>query len=102
VTQSRDTMMNEARQQLHVVVRGRVQGVGFRAATERMAREAGLCGWVRNLPDGAVEAEFVGTRAQLEEALRWCGHGPRFARVDAVESVWGSTPGEYDAFAIRG
>ena len=97
-----EMLMIYEKQRLHVVVRGRVQGVGFRAATASMARNAALSGWVRNAADGTVEAEFEGTRAQLDDALAWCQRGPRFARVDAVESTWHTTPEGYDAFAIRG
>lgn len=88
-------------QRLHVIVRGRVQGVGFRAATADMARSLGLRGWARNLPSGEVEIEMEGPKATLEEALRWCAHGPRFARVDTVDATWHTTLEGHDAFNIR-
>jgi len=69
----------------HVVVRGRVQGVGFRYDTVLRARSLGLAGWVRNRSDGAVEAVFEGPRELVESIVEWCGRGPVGARVDEVE-----------------
>ena len=68
-----------------MLVRGRVQGVFFRATCAREARRRGLGGFVRNLPDGAVEAAFEGPPAQVDEMVAWCREGPRHARVDSVE-----------------
>ncbi|MFS8866923.1 acylphosphatase [Synechococcus sp. H65.1] len=70
---------------VHVWVRGRVQGVGFRAYTEAMARSAGVHGWVRNLRDGRVEAVFEGSPAAVEAMLRWCQQGSPGSRVEGVE-----------------
>ena len=63
---------------------GRVQGVGFRGSTVDEAREIGLTGWVRNLPDGSVELEAQGDAAQVAALLAWCEHGPPAARVTGV------------------
>lgn len=93
--------MGEQTERLHVLVRGRVQGVGYRYATCAMARQVGLAGWVRNLPDGGVEAEFEGTREQLERALAWCEAGPPAAHVTALETAWSMGDGAYDGFSIR-
>ena len=68
-----------------VVVRGRVQGVGFRAWTEHQAELHGLGGWVRNLRDGSVEAVFAGPAEMVEIVLRALRQGPRGAKVEAVE-----------------
>jgi acylphosphatase len=68
-----------------VIVRGRVQGVAFRAATHQRAREAGAAGWVRNLPDGSVEAVFEGDPEVVRAMLEFCRTGPRHARVDALD-----------------
>jgi len=68
-----------------VIVEGRVQGVWFRGATEAEARTAGVCGWVRNCPDGSVEAAFEGCAAAVEALVAFCRRGPRHARVDRVE-----------------
>lgn len=93
--------VEESLERLHVVVRGRVQGVGFRYAACDMARGLGLAGWVRNLPSGEVEAEFQGTRAKLESALEWCGQGPRVAHVTEVTSRWLPGDADYDGFKIQ-
>jgi len=74
--------------QLHVLIEGRVQGVFFRAATRDEARAWGLAGWVRNLPDGRVEALFEGERPALEKMLAWCRQGPPYAYVDHLEVEW--------------
>ena len=60
---------------------GRVQGVCFRYCASEEAERLGLAGWIKNLPDGRVEAEFEGPRSQLEVMLDWCKHGPRGAVV---------------------
>jgi acylphosphatase len=77
----------------HVVIRGRVQGVGYRAFTEYAALDYGLAGWVRNRRDGAVEAVFAGPPATVAEMVEACRRGPPGARVDAVEERAG-TPAE--------
>jgi acylphosphatase len=69
---------------VRIVVRGRVQGVGFRYATVTEARRLGLAGWARNLPDGSVEILAEGAPAAVEALVAWCGHGPPSARVDTV------------------
>jgi acylphosphatase len=67
------------------LVRGLVQGVSFRVATQAEARRRNVVGWVRNLPDGSVEVEAQGAPEAVEALLTWCRQGPRHARVDAVE-----------------
>ena len=83
-----------------VVVRGRVQGVWFRAETESRARSLGLTGWVRNAEDGTVEAVFEGPRERIESVVAWCGRGPAEARVDDVQVDWEDPSGE-QGFAVR-
>jgi len=79
-----------------------VQGVAFRDSTRRTALTLELAGWVRNLPDGRVEAVFVGTRAACEAALAFAHHGPAHARVDRVEVRWEEAPaGAGTRFEIR-
>ena len=68
-----------------VIVHGRVQGVFFRDTTRRMATSRGLGGWVRNAPDGTVEAVFEGDAEAVESMVRWCREGPRGALVERVE-----------------
>lgn len=72
-------------QTIRVVVSGRVQGVGFRAWTERRARELNLSGWVRNLGDGTVEAMFHGPAHKVDEMIGHCRRGPAHARVEVLE-----------------
>lgn len=74
-----------------VHIRGRVQGVGYRAWTEATALERGLEGWVRNRRDGAVEALFGGSPSALAAMIEACRRGPPGARVDAVEEIAAST-----------
>lgn len=84
----------------HVRVEGRVQGVFFRTEAYDRARSRGLAGWVRNLPDGAVEAVFEGHREAVDSLLRWCERGPGGARVDDVRVRW-EDPRREEGFAIR-
>ena len=81
----------------HVVIRGRVQGVGFRAWTEYTALERGIQGWVRNRRDGSVEALFVGPPDVVDAMVAACRDGPRGARVDAVDQRDGTA----DELALR-
>lgn len=87
---------------LHVVIEGRVQGVGFRYAVQREAHRRNLTGWVRNLPGGHVEAEFEGPRDHLEEMLSWCRRGPMFAHVTYVNAQWEAGDPKYGEFRISG
>ena len=81
-------------------VEGHVQGVFFRSETASRARSRGVAGWVRNDPDGSVEAVFEGERDAVESLLRWCGGGPRAARVDHVRVDWEDPRGD-EGFAVR-
>ena len=72
---------------VRVRVAGRVQGVFFRATCARLARESGVGGYVRNLPDGRVEAAFEGPDDVVDRLASWCRSGPEMARVDDVEIV---------------
>ncbi len=84
-----------------VVVTGRVQGVAFRAATADEAARLGVRGWVRNLPDGRVEAVVEGECAQVERLVAWCRRGPPLARVDELTVRWGEARGDLGPFAVR-
>jgi acylphosphatase len=68
-------------------VHGYVQGVFFRDTTRRMATSRGVCGWVRNRPDGTVEAIFEGPHDAVERLVEFAREGPRGARVDRVEVI---------------
>lgn len=80
---------------------GLVQGVCFRAETAERATALGLGGWVRNAPDGAVEAVFEGSEERVTSLVEWCRRGPAGARVDAVSVEWEEPRGER-GFRIRG
>ncbi|HEX4621295.1 MAG TPA: acylphosphatase [Myxococcaceae bacterium] len=69
---------------VRVVIRGEVQGVGFRWSAQSEAQRLGLSGWVRNLPSGEVEAEVEGVTQSVEAFVAWCKRGPPSARVEAV------------------
>ena len=83
-----------------VVVRGQVQGVFFRDTTRRLAVQHGVAGWVRNRPDGAVEAVFEGADEAVERLVRFCYEGPRGACVDNVE-VSDEAPEHLAGFRVR-
>jgi acylphosphatase len=87
--------------QRHYTIQGRVQGVFFRDSTRQKARELGVTGWVRNRPDGSVEAMARGDPAALTELERWLrGGGPPAARVDDVTAE--DVPEEdFRAFRVR-
>ena len=71
---------------IQVTIRGRVQGIGYRAWLEQQARQSKLEGWVRNRRDGSVEALFAGPPTVVAEMVALCRHGPPSARVDSVIS----------------
>lgn len=83
-----------------VVVRGRVQGVFFRAETRDVAHHLGLNGWVLNSQDGNVEAVFEGDEESVRRAVDWSRVGPPAARVESVEVVWEEPAGE-SGFKVR-
>ncbi|OYT41249.1 MAG: acylphosphatase [Candidatus Altiarchaeales archaeon ex4484_43] len=85
----------------HVYISGRVQGVFFRSNTRNMAEKLGLTGWVRNLPDGRVEAVFEGEESDVKEVIEWCHKGPTYASVSDVEVKFDKPTGEFDRFEIR-
>jgi len=84
----------------HVWISGRVQGVFFRAHTKEVAEKLGLTGWVRNLPDGRVEAVFEGEEDAVKEAIEWCKRGPPLAKVERVEVRYEEPTGEFKDFRI--
>jgi acylphosphatase len=84
----------------HALVHGRVQGVFFRDATRRKAASRGVAGWVRNRPDGAVEAVFEGEPQAVEEMIEFCRQGSRGAEVDRVD-VSDEEPEGLTGFEVR-
>jgi acylphosphatase len=86
---------------LSAIVHGRVQGVFFRDFTRRQAWELGVTGFVRNLPDGTVEAVAEGRHDVLQQLLERLRMGPSGARVDKVDFSWSEHTGEFDSFEVR-
>ena len=84
------------------LVRGRVQGVGFRWFVEREAHILGIAGWVRNDPDGSVEVLAIGTPEQLADLRSRLQEGPRAARVDDVEESEAEPVAGLNSFQVRG
>lgn len=84
----------------HVWVSGVVQGVFFRGTTAEQARALGLDGWVRNLPDGRVEAVFQGDAGSVGAVVAWVRHGPPRAVVERVETTF-EPPGDEVGFRVR-
>jgi acylphosphatase len=93
--------MNDSRRRARVVISGFVQGVGYRYATRGRAVSLGVTGWVRNRPDGRVEAVFEGESEHVESMVRWCRRGPSGASVEDVELTWEEPVGEDDRFTVR-
>ena len=83
-----------------VLISGRVQGVFFRDTCRKMAERHGVNGWVRNLPDGSVEAVFEGTAGEVARLVEWSRHGPRTAVVEDVR-VRAEPPEGVSGFQIR-
>lgn len=84
-----------------VRIKGLVQGVSFRYYTRRAAEGRNVAGWVRNLPDGDVEAVFEGREAEVRQVIDWCRQGPEGARVDEILIDWEEYRGEFDRFEVR-
>jgi len=90
--------MNNIRK--HLIMEGRVQGVFFRDSARRQARSLGVTGWVRNQPDGTVEAVAEGPEDRVNHFAAWCRRGPSSARVDRVEESLEAWTGEFDSFSV--
>lgn len=86
---------------LEAIVTGRVQGVYFRAHTQRQAEQLGLTGYALNHADGSVAVVAEGERAALEQLLAWLQHGPPAARVAQVSPQWTPATGEFTHFEAR-
>ncbi len=86
---------------VHLRIYGLVQGVFFRATMKEVADRLGVKGWVRNLPDGSVEAVVEGPRDKVEQLIRWARRGPPAARVEKVVVEWEPYRGEFRSFRIR-
>lgn len=85
----------------HVYIEGRVQGVGFRHYTKTNARRNGAKGWVKNLPDGRVEAVFEGDEETLDRMIELVKEGPASSRVVDVEISWEPPKNDFDDFNVK-
>jgi acylphosphatase len=85
---------------MRVRIRGRVQGVFFREEARRRAQSLGVGGWIRNLPDGSVEAVFDGEQERVQSMVDWSGRGPTGALVEGLEAAQEPPTGERD-FEVR-
>jgi acylphosphatase len=86
---------------VHLRVTGRVQGVYYRASMLQAAQELGVTGWVKNCPDGSVEAVAESSKAKLDELIAWCRQGPEGARVAAVDAQWQDPENRFIGFTIK-
>jgi acylphosphatase len=94
-------MTDSEMMRLHVVVRGRVQGVGFRAFVVENGLALGVTGWARNRWDGSVEVVAEGTRNNLNALLAALRRGPRMSNVTDVEQEWKPASGEFKSFGVK-
>lgn len=90
-----------AKARAHVVISGYVQGVFFRDTMRSVANQYGVSGWVRNLPDGRVEAVVEGEEDQVRRLIEWCKVGPPAAEVESVDVEWEKYVGEFLSFFVR-
>ena len=86
---------------IHVYIKGRVQGVFFRAETQRVAQGFNITGWVRNMADGRVEAVFEGDDVDIDKMLAWCHIGPPAASVEEVLTKEQPHTGDFRDFSIK-
>jgi DNA ligase D-like protein (predicted 3'-phosphoesterase) len=93
--------VNESKKSIRAIVRGRVQGVGFREAAVRRARDNGALGWVRNADDGSVQVHAEGPEAAVDDLLDFLREGPPAAEVEEVEVEAAKVEG-HEQFAVRG
>ncbi|PHP45337.1 acylphosphatase [Methanosarcinales archaeon ex4572_44] len=85
---------------VHIFVQGQVQGVYFRAYTEKRAVELNLTGWVRNRRDGRVEIMAEGSEAELKEFLDWCSTGSPHSHVEHVDATWIQCEQDFNTFSV--
>ena len=91
----------EEKTRAHLIVSGRVQGLCFRAETQKAAAIFGVYGWIRNKRDGTVEVVVEGEKKDVISLINWCKTGPPIARVEKVDVTWQDYQGEFGGFGIR-
>ena len=85
-----------------VIIKGKVQGVFFRVSTEKEANRLGINGWVKNCPNGDVEAFFEGEKSAINAIISWCHQGPAYSKVTSVNSEIIPFQNQFDSFSITG
>jgi acylphosphatase len=85
---------------IRLIIGGRVQGVWFRDSTRSEANRLGVSGWVKNRPDGQVEALLEGPEDRVKQLVAWCHHGPSNAKVSNVDETPEAWQGTYDSFEV--
>ena len=88
-------------ERIHLLIQGRVQGVGYRMSAQWMARKLGLDGWVRNHPGGAVELVAEGPEEALDQFIAWCRSGPPMAQVTDAQITREAARGDFSSFEVR-
>jgi acylphosphatase len=86
---------------LHLIIKGRVQGVFYRDNTKKRANELDLGGFVRNLSDGTVEVVAEGPEESLKELVKWCWQGSKYAKVEDIQIKWQEFKNKFLSFEIR-
>jgi acylphosphatase len=85
---------------LHLIIKGRVQGVFYRQSTRKKALDLELTGYVKNLPNGNVEVVAEGEEIKLQQLLEWCKRGPQYSEVEKIEEQWSEHTTHYNNFFI--
>lgn len=93
-------MTDNAQSAAHLYISGNVQGVFFRDSTRQQANQLGVAGWVKNLPDGRVEAHLEGPKEKVQQVIEWAHRGPPQARVEDVQVEW-TAPEGHQGFEVR-
>ncbi len=93
--------MSEIKTRAKINIKGRVQGVFFRANAKEMASSLSITGWIKNNRDGSISAVIEGPQDLVEKFLEWCNHGPSTAEVTSVETKWSEPTSEFRQFEIR-
>jgi acylphosphatase len=92
--------MSNEKIRAHILAFGRVQGVFYRASAKKVADKIGICGCVKNLPDGSVELLVEGEKEKVEKMIDWCKKGPFLAKVNRIEVDWQDYVGDLKNFQI--
>jgi len=89
------------KQRIHIIIKGRVQGVFFRAQAKRQAQIFNITGWIKNNPDGSVELIAEGEEDNLNQLQAWCTKGPDIAKVENIKAKQEEYKGEFTTFSVK-